>query len=233
VTEQLKERFVSRGADGSKIDVILNGPDPEHLLAGASPVADTTGTFTLVCHGTIEERYGHSTLLEAVRLARMEVPGLKLLITGSGSGVSDLVKEIKRSDLTASVDYLGHVSLERLREILQSADVGVVPMSSNAYSNLVHTNKMFEYILLSKPVIATRLASVSAYFDEDSIAFVEPDDPKSMAQAIIDLHGDPNRRAALAQRANELYRTYGWDQQAAKYVAAYERLLGADAGGVR
>jgi glycosyltransferase involved in cell wall biosynthesis len=225
VTDQLKERYVSRGADASKIDVVLNGPDPRHL--GDGPVAETDPkTFTLVCHGTIEDRYGHTTLLEAVRLARMDVDDLRLLITGSGSGVPALESMIETLDLADVVTYLGHVPLSTLGDVLRGADVGVVPMRSNAYSNLVHTNKMFEYMLLSKPVIATRLASVDAYFDDDSIAFVPPDDPKAMARAIVDLYENPERRTALAERAASLYREYGWERQRELYLAAFDRLLG-------
>ena len=224
VTEQLKERYVERGADGSKITVVLNGPDPRHLLEGdAPPPADR---FTLVCHGTIEDRYGHATLLEAVRLAAMDVPGLHLVVTGSGSGVDDLVAAIDEFDLRSHVSYLGLVPFAQLRDVLRSAHVGVVPMRSNAYSNLVHTNKMFEYVLLGKPVIATRLRSVAAYFGDDSIAFVPPDDPKAMAVEIVDLYRRPERREALAAKAADLYRELGWERQREIYTDAFARLLG-------
>ena len=32
MTEELKSRFVERGADPAKISVVLNGPDPRHVL---------------------------------------------------------------------------------------------------------------------------------------------------------------------------------------------------------
>ncbi len=227
VTEQLRQRYVSRGADGSKIRVVLNGPDARYLSSSPQTRTADDGCFTLVCHGTIEDRYGHGTLIEAAAIARDQVPGLRVLITGSGSGDDRLRADIERLSLEGTVRYLGFLPHDELLQVLNEADVGVVPMRSNPYSNLVHTNKMFEYMRLAKPVIATRLDAVRAYFDDSAIAFVTPDDPAAMAAAIIDLHRNPGRRSVLASRALELNAEHGWEHQRTCYLDAVADLIGA------
>jgi glycosyltransferase involved in cell wall biosynthesis len=223
VTEQLKDRYVARGADPAKIDVVLNGPEPDDLQLRGSVVRDACH-FTLICHGSIEERYGHEDLLEAVRIARHEIPSIRLFITGSGSWAPTLELRIEEMGLSDAVRFLGHIPQNDLNALLARADLGVVPMRDTAYANLVHTNKMFEYMIVGTPVLATRLDAVAAYFDEDAIAFAEPDAPKSIASEIVALYNDPERRAAMIRRAHGLLATYGWDAQKQIYLDMYATL---------
>jgi glycosyltransferase involved in cell wall biosynthesis len=232
VTEDLKQAYVRRGADADRIRVVLNGPgaaqfpgaatDPG-VVPGREPGGD--GSFTLLCHGAVEDRYGHDVVLRAVARARTELPGLRFRVTGEGPRLEGLRELTRQLDLEDHVELLGWVSLEDLSEELRSADVGVVAQRSSPYSNLVHTNKMYEYILFGKPVIATRLDSISSYFPPDSIRYVEPDDVESMAEAIIELARRPERREELVRNARALYEEYRWERQAELLIAAHDELV--------
>lgn len=226
VTQQLKDRYVARGAVADKIHVVLNGPGASHLLSFNGRANPDSSFFTLICHGSIEERYGHDTILKAIRLARAEVPNLRLRLIGRGNYVERVQAMIRELQIEDCVDFLGWVSMPVLVEELHKADVGLVAQKSTPYSNLVHTNKMYEYIIFGKPVIITRLDSVASYFDEKSMYFVEADDPHSLAKAIIDLYRHPNKGRQLVENARKLYELYRWEKQAEAYLRAYDKLLG-------
>ncbi len=83
VTDQLKQRYVERGAAEERITVVLNCADPGIILGNwsPSPIAGRSG-FTAACHGTIADRYGQDTILHAARMLRDEIPGLRVVITG-------------------------------------------------------------------------------------------------------------------------------------------------------
>jgi len=108
---------------------------------------------------------------------------------------------------------------------LHAADAGIVAQESSPYSNLVHTNKMYEYIALGKPVLATRLKSVSAYFGDDAIGYFEPGNPESLAAAISDLVQHPEKRRLRAENARGLYDRYRWEKQREIYLSVYRQLL--------
>jgi glycosyltransferase involved in cell wall biosynthesis len=226
VTEQLKGAYVSRGADAAKISVILNVPEGRFLEldSGAAMKPDQAGRFTLICHGAIEERYGHDTILEAIAQVKHQIPHLRLRVLGHGSFLDEFLAQRSRLDLEDCVDYLGFVPLQQMLEELQAADVGIVAQKSSPYSNLVHTNKMYEYIHFGKPVLASRLKAVEAYFDDDSLCFFEPGDPESLAQGIVDLYRHPDKRRRLTENAQRLYNEYKWDQQRQIYLAIYHGL---------
>lgn len=231
VTQQLKDVYVSRGADPDRISVILNVPESRFLESGLEPEEETLETpsdpehFTLICHGAIEERYGHDTMLEAVALAKSQIPSLRLRILGRGSYVDEFLAQRTRLGLEDCVDYLDRVSLPQMVQELRAADVGIVAQKSSPYSNLVHTNKMYEYIALGKPVLASRLKAVAAYFGDDALRYFSPGDPEDLAEGILDLYQRPDKRQALVENSQTLYNQYCWEKQKEVYLSTYRSLL--------
>ena len=227
VTQSLKERLVSRGADPDKITVVLNVPDA-CLFGRVSPrSAPSNGDgFTLICHGAIEERYGHDTMLQAIAAIRSSIPGLRLRITGDGSYRDAFLAQIEALGLQDRVQYLGYVSLDQLIAELGQADVGIVAQKASPYSHLVHTGKMYDYLAFGKPVIASRLDAVRAYFGEESLCFFTPGDPDDLARAILELFQQPDKRQMLIGNSQKLYDQYKWEKQKEIYLSVYRAWLG-------
>lgn len=225
VTQQLKDVYVSRGANADKMHVVLNGPDPSHFKDYDHNFSPDPSYFTLVCHGAVEERYGHDTILKAVKLARAYVTNLRLKLLGTGSYAETVKRMVKNLQLEDCVEYFGWVSMQKLVEELCKANAGIVAQKSSPYSNLVHTNKMYEYIIFGKPAIITRLKSVSNYFDDSSMYYFEANNPKSLANAIIDLYKDSEKCKTIVKNAKKLFTLYSWENQCKIFLAAYEELL--------
>jgi glycosyltransferase involved in cell wall biosynthesis len=227
VTEQLKGRYVERGASAERISVVLNCPDPHIVLENwsAPPQRGESG-FVAVCHGTIEDRYGQDTIIDAARILRDELPDLRVVITGRGSRAEALADAIAHYGLQDMVRFEGWVSQARLNEILYSADVGIVAQKASPYSHLVHTNKMVDYWIFGLPVIASRLRAVSELYDDGFIEYYEPGDATDLAAAIRRLYADPARRAELAQNGKLAQQENGWAAQRVIYVGVFDSLLG-------
>ncbi len=227
VTDQLKQRYIERGAAADRITVVLNCADPNTILPDRShpPVATESG-FVVVCHGTIEDRYGQDTIVGAASLLRDEMPDLRVVITGRGSGAGKMIRAITDHGVRDVVLFEGWVSRDRLREILFSADIGVVAQKSSPYSHLVHTNKMMDYWIFGLPVIASRLRAVSELYDARFIEYFEPGDEAGLAAAIRRLRADPERRAELAENGKLAQLRNGWTAQRISYLRVFEDLLG-------
>jgi len=231
VTQPLKDTLVARGADPAKITVILNAPKGrffDECQCESAPTPPTNGSFTLICHGAIEERYGHDTILEAVHSLKSTIPDIQVRILGKGSYLEEILARIKALGLSDQVQYLGFVPLPRLAEELRRADVGIVAQKSSPYSNLVHTGKMYDYLHFNKPVIASRLRAVNAYFDETSLCYFAPGDCQDLARAIQYLYEHREARDTFARNAYRLYKRYCWEQQRIEYLAVVRKLTGVD-----
>ena len=108
---------------------------------------------------------------------------------------------------------------------LRAADVGIVAQKSSPYSNLVHTGKMYDYLACGKPILASRLKSVEAYFGTEALYYFEPGDARSLANGILDLYQHPAKRQTLAENAQRLYCQYKWDKQKEIYLSVYRSLI--------
>jgi glycosyltransferase involved in cell wall biosynthesis len=227
VTDQLRRRYIERGAVAENITVVLNCVDPDTMLRNWSrPPAEDKSAFIVVSHGTIEDRYGQDTIIEAAHLLRDEMPDLRVVITGRGSGIARMIRRINDYGLQEAVRFEGWVSRARLSEILCSADIGIVAQKASPYSHLVHTNKMVDYWICGLPVIATRLKAVSELYDDHFIEYFAPGDAAGLAAAIRRLRADPGRRAELAQNGKLAQARNGWAAQRVVYLGVFDDLLG-------
>jgi glycosyltransferase involved in cell wall biosynthesis len=231
VTDQLKQRYVERGAMPDRITVVLNCVDPAAMLAGWTPApapapAQVGTEFIVVCHGSVEDRYGQDTIIEAAALLRDEMPDLRIVLTGRGSQIPELLAAIDAHGLQRVVRFEGWVSNHRLNDILHSANVGVVAQKASPYSHLVQTNKMVDYWIFGLPVIASRLRAVSELYDDDVIEYFEPADAVALAVAIRRLRDDPERRAKLAHNGELAHRRNGWAAQRPVYLGVFDEILG-------
>jgi glycosyltransferase involved in cell wall biosynthesis len=216
-----------------KIVVVPNGPDERLFLAdvrdsepgmgnAAAPVVhyaspEGPSGLRLVTHGTLLERYGIQTLLEAMALLRGRLPGLHLQIIGEGEYRPALQALASRLELDERVAFRGFVAFEHIAPLLLMADVAVVPM----WTPFV-PNKLMEYLALGLPVIITDWPAVRLYFDDSAVCYVEPKNARALAEAIMALYGDPARRAALASRGHAVYRErYAWERIKHTYLAVY------------
>jgi glycosyltransferase involved in cell wall biosynthesis len=227
VTEQMKLRLVERGANASKITVILNVPDARVLSTaapGSSPTPDDPAPYILT-HGAIEQRYGPDIIVRAMALLATDLPQLEFHLLGSGDFVDEVLALAQDLGVAERVRYLGFIPFDTMVAEVRNARAGIVPMCSNAYSNLVHTNKMYEYIEFGRPVIASRLRAVEAYFGDDAIAYFEPDDPSDLARRVRETLADPDEATRRARRATEVYEELRWAHEREKYLSVYRALV--------
>jgi glycosyltransferase involved in cell wall biosynthesis len=232
VTDQMRDNFVRRGADPAKIAVVVNVPDDryfrieryEHLRAKVDAIKKdehARGVFRVLTHGSIEERYGFDTIVRAVAIARDNVPGIEFRFMGGGDHLSHVLALAKELGIGDRVHYLGFVPFEQMVEEILLADVCVVAVEKNPYSVLVHTNKMFEYMALERPVIMSRLDAVAAYMHDDAALYFDAGNHDELALRLIDVANDPAAAQARVRHASDLYREHRWENEKREYLDRY------------
>jgi glycosyltransferase involved in cell wall biosynthesis len=233
-TDQMRDVFVARGTPPEKIEVILNGSDEEVFDATRFPPRSREpGRFVLVCHGTVEERYGLDTIIRAVALLKDEIPGLRLEIIGEGSFLEELRQLARDLGVEREISFSGtFLPMDELLRAIASADAGVVAMKRDPFRDITLCNKMFDFIAMRKPALVSRTRSVEEYFDDTCFQMFRSDDEHDLARAIRELHADPARGERLVQRAVQVSEAYRWPSQRERYRAIVERLIRPTTGDV-
>lgn len=224
-TEQMRKRFVERGAPAEKIAVVLNSFDderfePERYLR-AAPRADG---FTLICHGTIEPNYGLDLIVRAVDRLKERIPGLRLEIWGGGTHLPAVEALTRELGLEDRVGFHGWVTFDKLLPHLAAADAGVVAVRRDPFRDVTLCTKMFDLVSMRKPVIISRTRAVDAYFGSDCFQMFESEDVPGLAEAIYTVYADSDLRERLVRNATARNESYRWAHQAKRYVEVIEAL---------
>jgi glycosyltransferase involved in cell wall biosynthesis len=227
-TNEMRAAFVRRGAPPRKVTVLLNAADEDVFdVRRFPPRARREGRFELVCHGTIEDRYGHDTVVRAMAALRDQLPELRLRVFGDGSyreGLRALVAELGLEDRVWFSD--GFVPVDEMVAGIADADVGVVAMKRDVFRDLTHCNKMFDFIAMRRPQIVSRTAAVESCFDDGCFEMFRSGDVDDLARAVRRLHDSPERARRLVERARVVCEPYRWPGQREIYLEAVRSLLG-------
>ncbi len=228
VTQQLKETLITQKVSPSKITVILNVPDENIFIPYIKKdvyIKKQKNKFKIITHGAIEKRYGLETVIKAVNTLKEKLPGLQYYILGDGSYEEELKHLVKMLNIENYVEFVGFLPFKEMINYIKNADIGIVPMQKNPYSDLVHTNKMFEYIMFKKTTIASRLKAVEAYFPDNAVMYFEPENAQDLADKILYLYNHPEEREKLVKNASKIYEKYKWSKMKEIYLDVYRKLL--------
>ncbi|OGV42038.1 MAG: hypothetical protein A2X46_05645 [Lentisphaerae bacterium GWF2_57_35] len=224
VNDTIRRRFVERGAPAERLLVVRNVPDErKETVAISRPPVD--GFFRLVTHGTIQPRYGHEVILQALPKIREHIPHVRVIVVGDGEGMPEIRQLARDLHCEDIVSFTGRVPLSSIPQLLIQADIGLVPLLKSPFSELCQPNKLFEYIALGIPVVASRLPAIEETFDDSCIRFVEPGDVRELEKAVIELYESPEWRQTLARNAARQYERVRWRESRKTYLAGVENAL--------
>jgi glycosyltransferase involved in cell wall biosynthesis len=227
VADTCKEILVARGVPESKVTLILNTPNRNIFkFNDEREFSVIKENFKMIYHGTIAERFGLHIAVEAMPLLLQKIPSSKLYIYGKYDPAYRVRLEamIKDLNLEENVILKGRRSLEVIYDLINECDAGIVPYLDNEYMNLALSTKTFEYAAAGLPIISTRLQSLAMTFDDDSLFFVQPDNPEAIALAAIKLCGDPELRKSLTINANNRLNSISWEVMSNRLINLMDNL---------
>ncbi|MDP3998017.1 MAG: glycosyltransferase family 4 protein [bacterium] len=141
-----------------------------------------------------------------------EMPSAKLLVVGK-----DLPKGL-RSMLGDEVTF--EDGMEDIREAYQRAHVLLAPVRASGGTSY----KVLEAMASCLPVVTTSLG-IEGIEARDGQEVIIRDNPQDLAQAVIDLLKDENRRKEMGQKAQKLIEEkYDWGKISAKLSRIWEEV---------
>ncbi len=223
-----KESLVKRGVDPKKITLILNSADDN--VFNHPPKRDLAKIKkgpVLLYHGTVAKRFGLHVAIDAVNRVRETLPGARLFIYGKyDPSYRDELERIVRSEgLEGIVTLGGYLPLEKVTETIGGSDIGVVPYLSDPFMNLALSTKIFEYVSMRMPVVASRLDSITSVFDGKSIEYFEPGNADDLAVKLVRVCRAPASRKGYIERAARAYESMSWPVMSKRYLDEINGLI--------
>jgi glycosyltransferase involved in cell wall biosynthesis len=227
VNHPQRDTLVARGIPRSKTFISMNVPDPRIFKRSAEAARPAEAPhFNLVYHGTMTERLGVDLVIQAVAQLRDRIPGLRLHLWGDGDDRARFQALAQALDLEQTVLFKPKgVPLLELPRHIGAMDVGVVGNRQTIAGDLMLPVKLVECISLGVPVVVPRLKTIQYYFADDMVAYFEPGNVQSLADAIYRMYSQRSARVDQAEKAREFLGQYGWERQGVELVSFYRNLL--------
>jgi glycosyltransferase involved in cell wall biosynthesis len=188
-----------------------------------------SGDVILGTVGNLTPQKGHEFLLEATALVRARNTAAKVLVVGSSYQThrgyeQQLHRLCERLGLVVGRDAVFAGGLEDVRPALAAMDVFVlssVPRSEGA------PTAMEEAMMMSRPVVAADVGSVSELIEDGVTGFlVPPFDPRAISQAVLRVIGDPSLQATVGSEGRRrAIALCSAEECASIRVEAYKRAL--------
>lgn len=168
------------------------------------------------------ERKGIRELVDAVDRLAEEKP-VDITIAGKGS-LSHLVEDVANS--RAGVKYVGFVSEERKREILNQSAVYVLPTYAEGVPIAI-----LEAMAGGNAIVSTDVGGIPSVVDEENGILVEPGDEDELADALRTLLADPDRIHSMAKESRRrVEASHSWETVADDLAELYDSLAAASRG---
>lgn len=220
---------LGRGRKRSEdVFVVRSAPDVEKFRRVNADSTLRRGHECLVGYvGVMAEQDGVDTVLH---VANEIVNGrgrkdIGFLLVGGGPEFDALVALSKQLGVDDHVQFAGFQSGDDLLRHLSSCDIGLSPDPISTYNDMCTMNKTMEYMALGLPVVQFDLTEGRASAGDASL-YVDHNDPKLMADAVIRLADDAGLRASLGERGLERIESeLSWNHQIPHLLQAYERAL--------
>ena len=201
----------------SRLRIFKGAPDPR-LRDGVRLVIGYIGI--------IGDQDGVDHLIRAVRiLVNRGVSDFRAVIVGDGPALPSVRALAQRLQLEDFIVFAGYRSGDELIAHISAFDIGVIPDPVNEANDLMSMNKVFEYCALGLPTVTYRLKETMRLLGDVGV-YAPTDDPEGLADACLRLMQDDHLRRECAERSRRLSaENFIWENEAAKYVAAFESLL--------
>jgi glycosyltransferase involved in cell wall biosynthesis len=178
INKGLKDYVVEMGGDINKISIIPAGVDLEKF----NPHVD--GSFVRNKYGVKKDDlllffmgwiYDFSGMKEvAESLATCGNEKIKLMIVGEGDLYKPLLKMKSEKNLDGKLILTGKIPFEEIPKHVAAADICLLPAHKNETMMNIVPIKIYEYMAMGKPVIATNLPGIQKEFGFDNgIIYVE------------------------------------------------------------
>jgi glycosyltransferase-like protein len=216
--------LVGNGVDTERFSPVPDENDATLRLLVKLPA----GVRSFLAIGGVEKRKNTIAILDAFRLVHARHPSTCLVIAGGASLLDhDAYQAEFAAVLAASglpdeaVIRTGPLPQALMPALYRAADALVFPSVKEGFGLVV-----LEAMASGVPVVTSRIAPFTEYLDGGDVAWCDPGDTASIAQAMTVALQGPSREALIA-RGFAIAARHDWSRVAHAHLPAYEALAEA------
>lgn len=227
-----RDLLVERSVSKNKCSVFVNHVDPALFYRRSRQRDDKK--LILLFPGSFQWHQGLDIAIAAMGHLKEKLPQAELHLYGGGSPdlLEGLAQLVKRLDLEDRVKFCGGVVHDQMPQIVANADVGVVPKRADSFGNEAYSTKIMEFMSQGVPTVVSRTKIDSFYFDDSMVRFFTSGDSQALADAVLDVVGNPSLRQGLITHSLAYADKNSWDGKRSEYLKLVDTLTTENFAGI-
>ncbi|HJP91473.1 MAG TPA: glycosyltransferase [Pyrinomonadaceae bacterium] len=228
----VKQQLVEQGVSGEKVEIIYNGIDLTRFQQNGHAsealqrlnLASVQGRPLITMVANFEFRIkDHPMLLRAAQRVKAEVPEALFVMAGEGELREQTQKLAEQLGLKETCLFVGRCA--SVPDLLAASDICVLSSQAEGFSNSI-----LEYMAAGRAVVATDVGGASeAILEGETGYLVKAGDDQAMAQRIISLLRDPDRRRTMGSNGRRLVeQRFSCESRLANTSALYQKFISTD-----
>ena len=219
------ETYAARtGADG-KCSVFINNVDRRIFCPRTRLRKD--GKFIIIFPGGLQWHQGVDIALRAFQKVSARAPEAEFHIYGDGNVKQALMDLSAELGLDGVVRFFDPVPVREIARIMAEADLGVVPKRADSFGNQAYSTKIMEFMSLGVPVIVSETKIDRYYFNDSVVRFFPSGNHEALAEAMLQMIGNPELRRQMAARASAYAADNSWEKRKVDYLNLVDSVCGA------
>lgn len=222
-----QEKLSRRSVPPGRITTIQNTPDRNRFVRrGRTRPRD--GKTILVYPGSLNSHQGVDVAIRAMPSILREVPRAELHVYGRGGAKDALLRLKDELGLHDSVFIHSELPAREIVQIIENADIGVEPKRATMFSDEAFSTKIFEYMAMGVPAVASSTRVHRYYLDSSLLMFFPDGDFEALADCVVSLVRSPELQKQYVRNGLEYLNQHDWQSQVPAYLRVVETLAGAN-----
>ncbi len=183
----------------------------------------------IYCGGATESR-GVIKILEAVKIAKKNIPNIKVVFVGRYTPSTlklKLQKFINSNDLKNNVQLIPFVKYAQVSDFYNKSKVGLITWQPAKALSIKMPIKIFEYMAFALPIIGSNFGHIKEYIKKENCGItVDPNSPEEISNAMITLLTDSNKYNVYSKNGRKAtLEKYKWDFEFKRLIGFYTKAL--------
>lgn len=221
VVEEARKRLADLGINNKKIFVISNTINLNEL--NPLPPESKHAGIILYYAGGINYHRGLQNVIKAMH--KSGNPNLKFMILGDGSYKDELAHLVEKLAMSQQVIFCGYQPFSKVMEMLSESDYALIPHLKTEHTDSTIPHKLFQYMYLQKPVIASDCLPIKRIVEETGSGVIYPADNITYLSELLNKLDTLNYSEMAARGKSAVMEKYNWNTDSAVLLNLYKEFL--------
>ncbi|HCC70984.1 MAG TPA: hypothetical protein DEQ09_07535 [Bacteroidales bacterium] len=224
VVEEAKERLLNLQIPGNKIIIVSNTLNINEHRIIENDKEKTGGKKVIIYEGGITFHRGIQFVLKAISHIDTAARDLEFWIIGKGSYMEKLKKMSADLKLDHIVKFMGWQEQESVFELVNKADIAVIPHIKSEHTDTTVPHKLFHYMYAGLLILASDCVPLARIIKETSAGYIYQYNNTGQLADLLIRYASAEKKTKTNPARAWINKEYNWDKDAQQLINLYRSL---------